>query len=105
MATRILQADVADFVKNTLLAIRKGIEDANSAGLQSELPLEASFTLEIVSDAQSLEQVTETLAPTETTTEAAATDTETTARSATQSSGQSGGDTTVRDYDWGDYGG
>jgi len=88
-------ADVSEFVKNALLNVRKGLEDANSAGIQAEIPEKMDFALDIVSTAQSLTQATATE-----NTEAAATDTETTERIATQDTGESGDDIEVSFYQY-----
>jgi hypothetical protein len=111
MPTRILQADVRDFVKNTLLNVRLGLEDALAQGLVVELPEKVDFQLEVVSDAQTMLVVTaqsdlnpiktETTsegastdtntqgASTDTTTEGASTDSESDTRSATQGTSNS----------------
>ena len=60
MATRILIADLATFVKDTLLNIRIGVEQARSQGLICELPLDVDFNVELVSNDQSVVQVTTT---------------------------------------------
>jgi len=102
MATRILMADVSTFVENALKEVRAGLEAANTAGIQAEIPEKMEFALEIVSSAQSLQTETTksqaTTQPTETTTEAAVVDSEVTARVASQETAELGGDTEVSDY-------
>ena len=60
MATRILLTNLADFVEETLLEIRNGVRAAVEAGLQAELPKEASFQLEVIKNVQVLELETVT---------------------------------------------
>lgn len=119
MATRILMADVSSFVENTLLEIRAGLEAANTAGISVEIPEKVTFAFEIVSAAQSLDQVTETstsdtttnpnetttetVSGNEVTTEAAVTDTETTSRVANVVSAESGADLTDTVNTWDEY--
>ena len=85
MPARILQSDVRTFVKDTLLNIRLGLEDAIAQGLIVELPEKVDFQLEIVSNDQSMILVTSHSeiepAKSETTSEGASTDTSTRAGS------------------------
>lgn len=102
MATRILMADVSTFVENALKEVRAGLEAANTAGIQAEIPEKMEFALEIVSSAQSLQTETTkshaTTQPTETTTEAAVLDSEVTARLATQATAENGNDVETSNY-------
>lgn len=98
MATRILMADVADFVKDMLLQVRQGLVDAAAQGISAEMPEDVEFTLEIISAPQSMQQVTEAETeetasnPTETTTVLPVTDNETTERNTQQNNSEGGGD-------------
>lgn len=119
MATRVLMADVSGFVEQTLLEIRAGLEAANNAGISVEIPEKVSFALEIISDPQSMTQVTttertasetvpsettvETVDGPEVTNEAAAVDSEVVDRTTEQDTTEGGGDTEVSVYDYDDF--
>jgi hypothetical protein len=91
MAIRILQADVRLFVKETLLNVRLGLEDALAQGLTVELPEKMDFQLEIVSNDQSMLTVTA-----ESTVEPAKLETTSEGSSIDSTVGSGGTDTTTR---------
>jgi len=99
MPARILQSDVRTFVKDTLLNIRLGLEDAIAQGLIVELPEKVDFQLEIVSNDQSMILVTSHSeiepAKSETTSEGASTDTSTRAGSVDTTAEAAATDTTT----------
>jgi len=114
---RILQANVAAFVSNTLINVRAGLQAAQAAGVTFDgLPKEFPFTLEIVHSAQSLVSLTASVsdrsaeselsteaAATTTVTEAAATDVDTVARTAGDINTEGGSDTEETAYTYGEY--
>lgn len=119
MATRVHMADVSGFVTSALQEVRAGLEGAKAVGIDIEMPEAMTFNFEIVSDAQSMIQVTETLseevrqaavdgttrtsAANEVTTEAAVTDTETTQRDATTDTTEGGSDIETTNNTWDEF--
>ena len=101
MATRLLQSDVADFVRDTLLNVRTGLEEAIAQGIIVELPEKVDFQIEIIADGKTRTTLTETTGSdsdpsrVETTVEGASVDTETDSRSASQSTSDTGTEGTV----------
>jgi hypothetical protein len=57
---RIQQADLGEFIKQTLLNVRSGIQLARDEGMGAELPDKIDFTVEVVQSAQSLQTATTT---------------------------------------------
>lgn len=109
---RILQANLSDFIKESLLSIRTACEEAIAVGLIVELPTFADFSVEVVQNAGGVTMVTATAAPIKTTTESAhnivtteapATDETTVTRTVTQNTTESGSDVETQTYDYGDY--
>lgn len=100
MAIRILQSNVSDFVRDTLLNVRTGLEAALAQGIVVELPEKMDFQLEIIEDGLTNNTVTTTSGSdvnpslTETTVEGSSTDTESDSRTATQGTANSGDNTT-----------
>lgn len=89
---RIQKAAVSNFVRDALLNVRSGLENAQSAGVDLEMPKEMSFTLDIVDSVQSLATVTETVSTEE--------KTETSTREAAQNTTEGGGDTDLALYSY-----
>ncbi len=102
---RILKEDVAEFVEETLLSIRTGMQAAAAAGIVfPNLPKEISFTLDIVQEAQSLIEVTETEdAESAEETEDPTEDVEETVRDAADDTTTGGGDIETATYTYGEY--
>lgn len=109
---RILKANLAGFIEDSLLAIRTACEQAIAEGLIVELPTHVDFAMEVVNNAAGVTQATSTAAPAETTTEEAhaivtneaeATDLTTVSRTVNQSTGESGDDRTVENHNYGEY--